>query len=425
MKIYMNDPHFTTIDQIERFLKRSQNLSFTVYPKRDKYHWISKILIQFSYGKLRKKDKTIIKKYIGKITGYSKTQVKRLIRKHYRSCLNYVDKKIKRKAGYRIYTPIDIGLLIKTDSAHQRLSGAATKKIFVREFLVFKNKGYERLADISVSHIYNLRATNQYKSQTSFFKKTNPVNINIGERRKPESNGQPGYIRVDTVHQGDKIGLNSDVSQKGIYHINTVCEVTQWEIIACVEKITERFLLPILLEILEQYPFRISGFHADNGSEFINHRVANLLNKLLIQLTKSRPRHSNDNALVETKNNIIRKHFGYIHIPQPNAKLINEFYQKYFNIYLNFHRPCGFATIITNRKGKQKKIYKTENYDTPYERLKKIPKAEIYLKDKINFDELNKIAYAKSDNEFAEEMMKAKNKLFKNLKFNIENYLNF
>ena len=51
--------------------------------------------------------------------------------------------------------------------------------------------------------------------------------------------------------------------------------------------------------MLAQFPFRILGFHSDNGSEFINYKVAELLNKLLIEQTKSRPRRSNDNGLVE------------------------------------------------------------------------------------------------------------------------------
>ena len=63
-------------------------------------------------------------------------------------------------------------------------------------------------------------------------------------------------------------------------------------------QISEAFLIPVLEAMLEQFPFRIHGFHSDNGSEFINHTVARLLHKLLIEQTKSRPRHSNDNGLV-------------------------------------------------------------------------------------------------------------------------------
>ena len=131
----------------------------------------------------------------------------------------------------------------------------------------------------------------------------------MGERRRPAPDSRPGYLRVDTVHQGDLEGI------KGVYHINAVDEVTQWEIVGAAPQISEAYLLPVLHAMLEQFPFRIRGFHSDNGSEFINHTVAQLLNKLLIEQTKSRPRRSNDNGLVEAKNGaVVRKHMGYTHI---------------------------------------------------------------------------------------------------------------
>ena len=192
------------------------------------------------------------------------------------------------------------------------------------------------------------------------FTKTQAVQRSIGERRKPEPNGKPGYLRVDTVHQGDLDG------EKGVYHINSVDEVAQWQIVAAVEKISEAYLEPILMILLDQYPFVIIEFHADNGGEYVNHVVAALLNKLLIRLTKSRSRHTNDNALVESKNgSVIRKHMGYFYIHQKHAPRINEFYIKYFNPYLNFHRPSGFATKkVIDKKGKVKNVY--DVYLTPY-----------------------------------------------------------
>ena len=164
-------------------------------------------------------------------------------------------------------------------------------------------------------------------------------------------------------------------------------------------------------------PLKIINFHSDNGSEFINKVVARLLNKLLIQQTKSRVRHCNDNALIECKNGaIVRKHMGYVHIPANFAKVINQFYKEYFNIYLNYHRPCGFPTVIKDKKGKERKIYKPEDYQTPYEKLESLENAKQYLKDNVSFKILDKIAYQKSDNDFAQEMQKAKEKLFKNFK---------
>ena len=89
--------------------------------------------------------------------------------------------------------------------------------------------------------------------------------MSIGERRRPEPNGQPGYLRVDTVHQGDLDGV------KGVYHINAVDEVTQWQVVGATAQISEAWLKPALEAMLAQFPFRIFGFHSDNGSEFINY----------------------------------------------------------------------------------------------------------------------------------------------------------
>ena len=232
--------------------------------------------------------------------------------------------------------------------------------------------------------------------------------MSIGERRKPNPNGQPGFIRVDTVHQGDFDRT------KGVYHINCVDEVTQFQLILSTEKIAERYLLPVLEELLETFPLILLGFHADNGSEFINTRVAQMLNKLLIELTKSRPRHSNDNALVETKNgSVVRKHLGYEHIPQRWAGRLNELHREHLNPYLNFHRPCFFPTVETDARGKQRRRYRYEDMMTPYEKLKSLPQAERYLKPAITFETLDAMAHSISDNDAAKRLNQAKRQLFK------------
>ncbi|MES9905680.1 MAG: hypothetical protein ABW168_23775 [Sedimenticola sp.] len=76
-----------------------------------------------------------------------------------------------------------------------------------------------------------------------------------------------GYIRIDTVHQGDWDGV------KGVYHVNAVDEVTQFEGVASVERISERYLIPVLESLIDSFPFIIKGFHADNGSKYINRHV--------------------------------------------------------------------------------------------------------------------------------------------------------
>lgn len=155
---------------------------------------------------------------------------------------------------------------------------------------------------ISVSHLYNLRQSKTYLQKRRHFTQTQRTIVPIGERRKPNPQGQPGYLRIDTVHQGDQDG------EKGVYHINAVDEVTQMEVICAVERISEQRLIPALECILVSFPFVVKEIHSDNGSEYVNQYVVQLLQKLLIELTKLRAGHSNDNALVEGKNgSIIRK----------------------------------------------------------------------------------------------------------------------
>lgn len=406
----MNDSHIVSIAQIKAFLKINSAINFKVVSKREKYEWINAVLTKFRYLRLKKKERGIVRGYISKMTGLSMSQVDRIIAKKRKTGRVFLSS-TKRHSFPHKYSPTDIACLIETDNAHTRLSGPATKKILEREYKVFKREKYRKIGKISCSHIYNLRETRQYKSHSLTVKKTQSIKVPIGQRKKPKPEGKPGFLRVDTVHQGD---LDK---KKGIYHINITDEVTQWEVVGAVERISEYYLKPMLKNLIEQFPFRIINFHSDNGSEYINKIVAKLLNKLLIQQTKSRSRHCNDNALAECKNGaIIRKHMGYIHIPQNFAKAVNQFYKQYMNIYLNFHRPCGFATIIRDKRGKEKKIYRYQDYKTPYEKLKSLKNAKQYLKENISFEILDKLAYQMSDNQFAQEMQKAKDKLFKNFK---------
>ncbi len=184
--------------------------------------------------------------------------------------------------------------------------------------------------------------------------------------------------------------------------------------IGCVERIKEAQIVPLLESLLEQYPFRILGFHSDNGSESINPKVAKLLNRRLIDFAKSRSRQTNDNALVESKNgSIVRKHFGHGPIPKMYAEMIHEHCIDHLNPYINFHRPCYFPKSFTDRRGKVTKRYPYSNMKTPYEKLKSLPDAESYLKEGITFNLLDEKAQEMSDNEAAEKLNQARDELFR------------
>jgi len=406
----MNSENIISIEEIKDFLTGTRVVSFEIPGGPDaRYGWIEAALVRLAYWSLKRAEKGLVIRYLMKVSGYSRQQVTRLI-KQYR-----VSGRVRRNqrtvAGFSTkYTPEDVKLLAELDDLHETLSGPATKKLCERALRVFNDTRYERLAQISVSHLYNLRGSKSYKNRRWHYEKTKPTVSNIGQRCKPNPDGKPGHIRIDTVHQGDLDG------RKGVYHINAVDEVTQFEIVYTVSQISESQLIPALKEMLSAFPFVILGFHSDNGSEFVNRNVAGLLQKLLIEFTKSRPRHSNDNALAESKNGaIVRKALGYSHIPQTWAPAVNEFNHNYLNPYINYHRPCFFPETIVDEKGRQRKRYPYKSMATPYERFKSLPSAIIYLKPGVTFDELDKVASCMNDSEAARRLQDARSNLFETI----------
>jgi hypothetical protein len=391
--------------EIRRFLDASDGINFNGTERSGVYRWVEETLQHYHYSRLSKEARGMLREFLVKMTGLSVPQITRLIGRYLHTGQVRASE-YRRRQFPRRYHKDDIVLLAGVDEAHGRLSGPATKKILEREWEVFHRPRFERLAGISVSHLYNLRQTTTYRRRYLVMGKTTPTKVAIGERRRPAPEGRPGYIRIDTVHQPEQDG------EKSVYHINAVDEVTQWEVLGCVPKISEHYLIPVLKAMLEQFPFRIRGFHSDNGSEFVNEPVDSLLKKLHSEFTKSRPRRSNDNALAETKNGaVVRKNMGYQWLPPSHAGDIDAFYQEWFNPYLNYHRPCGFATVTTDTKGKTKKVY--DVYATPYERLKSLPKSPRFLKRGVSCAALDGIARAESDTEFARKMQIAKQELFR------------
>ncbi len=407
MKTIMNANELNTIEQLIKFLDGTQAVAFSIEGnKKSRYAWIQQTLVQFHYVTLSKDAKGVVKEYVKKITGCSRAQLTRLVHQYQETGAVVFRHKNVNQFNTR-YTKADIRLLAQLDEWHNTLSGPATKKLCERAHLVFGQSEYERLASISIAHIYNLRVSITYTRQRWKYEKTKPKASIIGVRRKPIPNGEPGYIRIDTVHQGDFD------KQKGVYHINAVDEVTQFEVICTVEKISEQYLIPVLEDLLFEFPFLIKGFHSDNGSEYVNQYVVKLLDKLLIEFTKSRSRHSNDNALAECKNGaIVRKTLGYMHIPQQWATQVNDFNKMHLNPYINFHRPCFFPEIKIDAKGKQRKTYPYKSMMTPYEKFKSLPDAESYLKPGLTFLELDRIAKQVTDNEAARQLQEAKSQLF-------------
>jgi len=406
--ISVHETEKLSLQEIEKFLLAAQEVRFEASQREEVYGWIERLLCQQEYVRQGRRARGLLRRYIGKMTGLSRAQLTRLVGRYVAT--GQVGKKATRRHRFpRHYTSADIELLARVDEAHESLSGPATRRILQREFQEYGKAEFQRLAAISNGHLYNLRRNPRYRQQRKNYQKTRPSAVAIGERRRPDPGGRPGYLRVDTVHQGDT------ENGKGVFHINAVDEVTQWEIAASVERISETYLEPVLVTILTQFPFVIHGFHSDNGSEFINQTVAKLLNKLMIEQTKSRPRHSNDNGLAETKNGaIIRKHMGWGHIPAAHAQRIQQFYSAYLNPYLNYHRPCAQADVEVEAKGRKRRRYR--RYQTPLETLLSLPQPQQYLRPGLRVATLKRIAGVMSDTAAARRMQEAKHSLFAQLR---------
>lgn len=392
--------------EIEAFLGASESVRFAGCGRTELYKWVEGLLLHHEYPLQKRQGKGLLRAYIERMTGFSRAQSTRLIGSYVRAG-RIAPSPSLRPRFQRHYTAADVELLAKVDEAHERLSGPATRHILKREFEVYGKPEFERLARLSNGHLYNLRQSPRYGLRR--YEKTRPTAVQIGERRKPEPNAQPGFLRIDTVHQGDS------PEGKGIYHINAVDEVTQWQVVLATPRISEAWLMPLLESMLQQFPFVILNFHSDNGSEFINKTVAQLLEKLLIEQTKSRPRKSGDNGLVETKNAaIVRKHIGWGHIAPVHAAPINQFYTGFLNPYVNYHRPSAQAEIQIDAKGRKRRLYK--KWQTPFEKLLSLHQPQKFLRPGLSIGALKRVAASISDTEAARRMQQAKYTMFEQIK---------
>ena len=398
-----------TPEQVRAFLDGNGAVVFQPVSRSEAYAFVSRMLSRFGYAGLDRPDRGLVKRFLGKATGLSRAQVTRLVAQYLKTG-RVVDRRGggPRRPFERRYTAADIRLLAEVDATLGQMAGPATRAIMRREFEVYGDERYQRMAYVSNGHLYNLRRSTTYRRRRTVLDRTRPTRSAIGERRPPRADGRPGFVRVDTVHQGD---LDGD---KGVYLINVVDEVTQFEYVGAVPAISERFLVPVLEGLLALFPFAILGFHADNGSEYVNHHVAALLAKLHAEFTKSRPRHSNDNALAESKNaSVVRKWLGHAHIPQRFAPLVDRFARGVLSPALNFHRPCMFPVKHTDDDGRVRKRYPHDAVMTPYERLRSLDNAERYLKPGITFAALDKTAHAVSDLTAMRQVNRARDELFR------------
>ena len=287
-----------TLDDIRAFLGGNEAADITPHDREAAYAFIERALVRFRYHLgLSRAGKGRVREFLAKVTGYSDSQLSRLIAQQRRTG-RIRDHRLRPPARpfATVYTTADAVLLAEVDEAFGQPSGPAIKRILWRQYHVFGDERFERLARISNGrcnvdpllalpdllapvvalaarrrrqgrgHIYNLRGRRAYRSARTTFRATRGAISSIGKRRRPRPEGRPGFVRVDTVHSGDLGG------EKGAYVINMVDEVTQFQQLAAVPRITEHFMVPVLAALAGAFPFRILGFHADNGSEYIRQK---------------------------------------------------------------------------------------------------------------------------------------------------------
>ena len=245
-----------TLDQVREFLAGSEGLDLQPQSRADACAFVAKTLQRFDYALRGKTDKGLLRRFLVKATGLSRAQVTRLLRQH-RTTGRITDRRgAPNRPFARRYTRADIGPPAETDALHGKLSGPATRALCARALHLFGDSRFERLARISNGHLHNLRhSTTCARRRGATPQPTRPVQVAIGERRRPQPFGRPGWVRVDTVHQGDLDGI------KGLYHLNLVDEVTQFQCIGSVEHIHAACLAPIRDALLRAFPFTLHGFH--------------------------------------------------------------------------------------------------------------------------------------------------------------------
>ena len=258
MVIDMNEAQVRTLEQVRQVLEGTQALEFRrAEDDQGCYGWIESVLRRFDYRQLPRPQRGPVLAYLQRLSGYSRAQVTRLVSRWTAGKRLVKEYRAPEHAFARRYTAADVALLAEVDRAMNTLSGPATACVLRRQRDVFGDVRFARLGSISVGHLYNLRNSAPYRAQRVVLPKTQPTKaVTIGVRRAPAPEGRPGFIRIDSVHQGDLDGI------KGLYHINAVDCVTQWEVVASVQTISEAHLMPVIEQMLTQFPFEILGFHA-------------------------------------------------------------------------------------------------------------------------------------------------------------------
>ncbi|MCI0151919.1 DDE-type integrase/transposase/recombinase [Paraburkholderia sediminicola] len=409
----MDETKIRTLTQVRAVLEGLYLLEFSPAAETaSRCEWVAAVLRRLRYRRLNRAERGLVLQYLRRFSGFSRAQLTRVVRRVLTGGALLARQGVPSNAFARRYTEADLDALAGAEHEYGRRSGPATVAVLRRMYQVFGDQRFERLQHLSSSHLYNLRRSAAYRSRHTVRTKTRSERkeVPIAVRRAPTPKNRPGFIRIDSAHQGNFKG------RQGIYHINAVDCVTQWEVVATMPSLTRKHMLPVLRDMLDQFPFRILGFHSDGGTEYVNYEVARMLEQARIDFTRSRPRQCNDNALAESKNgSVVRRQFGYSYIPAERAILFNDFCRAHLNPFRNFHRPCLFGTEAPDprKPGRTRRVHRREDVMTPLEKFGNLPQADRFLRDGITQEGLRQEARSLTDIEAARQVREARESMLR------------
>jgi len=165
----MNETRLCTIEQIEQFLMACTQIEFSKSgDDSERYEHISRVLKRFDYPRRTKRERGVLLRYLQLTSSYSRAQVTRLIAQWHANRLDVVPlaKRYCAPAApfARKYTHSDIERLVEMDKANEDVCGPAIAHLLQRAYHVYGDTRYERLATLSVSHLYNLRKSTGYQA---------------------------------------------------------------------------------------------------------------------------------------------------------------------------------------------------------------------------------------------------------------------
>ncbi|MBI3420695.1 MAG: hypothetical protein HY006_01405 [Candidatus Sungbacteria bacterium] len=178
MYLNMDDSRIVSIPQVEAFIKVGTHIDFQSAGVQDAYQWVEEVLLRFRYFSCRKKEKSVIREYIRTATGYSHSQITRLVQKKKKWGRVFLSS-TRRHTFTKRYTPDDIARIIETDKAHDRLSG--------------KYSGTKRLHGSRIS---------RYRTSTTYGEQGSTNRMDTSLRR-------PSPLRYRLVSGGSQIPMDS------------------------------------------------------------------------------------------------------------------------------------------------------------------------------------------------------------------------